>query len=1306
MEDTSEKYFAAVEREAQPVFNRGNRNSKFLPEWQPWVIHGRPEMYSEPEENAFLDPRINSKFEPGNTGNNLGIKRANPIFQTLQLQKISLKTKRRHKFPKSIQKKHLAKDDKVSVRSFKQVQCNNGKISDSEYKSNGGYHLVKDDKISVRSSKKIQCSNGEMSVRGYGSNEGSNLRKEKSSNQESDLSPNTSKTKKNISDIYRNNQSNSEEEFRNFVNEVYITENSSSYSTESTTSIHIKILSSKKPKSEKRNYNLKNKHLKNHNYIHNLNSKNKNKKNSLGVKHFQKSSHINSDIPKLKTHKESRKKLNSKTKNEILAPISTIQNSQDQKRQFNMKEENLENYRNFQDSSLNIDPFRVQTNEQYIMNKNLLPKLSKPSVLTNYENSKGIHTGNVENQIDGIHENSGIQKIFTNSDTKISDGKYSTLDESHSAHKLMHDTDEKYDALKEIRKETETEKPLKTILKNLYTFPESNLKNNDENVNDIPFVSKGDKNIDNYKMKSIPRIYLRSVSDSVPYFIHNENFNLPTQRNQELLHYYQMLPNNEQEQFMHSIPPLKQNSRYFNDNTFQNNNNRYGNFLPNDLKITHISKDPDNIYRKNYEEMNLTKKLSKLLEDFKVKEIILTDPKTNVETDVIEDRKQNVVDNIRIFNNANRKLPYDEFSNALKLSAPEKQAITELPYSWRSEDKLRIGKSTTKYPFIIPKVLSKVPIQHKNSITSGKFSHKNEQPKNVNDLLGLMSKEINHNTKKERNEQKSHSLGSYKNNYITFNKDPEPVTNIFDSNEKIFPIKSENEEMEYNNDQVDSLSDRNQENQDYDIHDMNGNHKSGADKTDGDYNNEENFNSNKGPEYYESSLRLHGNNMVGSPKHILTDSIPEIKKNRLHSGPPSFNDGFYKANFKTPHGYGSIETKNYYFSTDISAADDFNEFQKEEMVEKESKTMLRNKLMSSNESSHQFKEKKTEIKDNKENYHEAFIEEKDHSKYPNQPNFNINKNNLEERSISSTESQNHTNLIDTSESSDEKISNRDLKQNENHLQNEDQTIQSGMLGYPKSYPGQRKIELGKNVSKFSKNPPKSESTVVYDESERDDDEYYSENVSDYDATEDLGQFNEQKIFYNLKNDNRNPSSAQKTKHKFYRDTSNNSYANETDPEDILSENKDEYLTDDISTMIGTSETELALVSTDPESERIPSQLKKNKLKFNIHSNNASSLKKRSSSDDFHKLEEISGITEIRPTESGELQEVSALLSDMDSMNDVDDMVKKRREEESVSTDEPEKENKNKDLNPSYSGNVVYITMKTTTMDLEQRFNGD
>ncbi|GFY43456.1 uncharacterized protein TNIN_488801 [Trichonephila inaurata madagascariensis] len=51
------------------------------------------------------------------------------------------------------------------------------------------------------------------------------------------------------------------------------------------------------------------------------------------------------------------------------------------------------------------------------------------------------------------------------------------------------------------------------------------------------------------------------------------------------------------------------------------------------------------------------------------------------------------------------------------------------------------------------------------------------------------------------------------------------------------------------------------------------------------------------------------------------------------------------------------------------------------------------------------------------------------------------------------------------------------------------------------------------------------------------------------------------------------------------------------------------------------------------------------------------------------------------------------------------ILKKRDEDETLTTYDPEAENKTmKDLNLSNSGNVVYITISTTTMDLERRFN--
>ncbi|PRD22243.1 UNVERIFIED_CONTAM: hypothetical protein NCL1_49594 [Trichonephila clavipes] len=71
-----------------------------------------------------------------------------------------------------------------------------------------------------------------------------------------------------------------------------------------------------------------------------------------------------------------------------------------------------------------------------------------------------------------------------------------------------------------------------------------------------------------------------------------------------------------------------------------------------------------------------------------------------------------------------------------------------------------------------------------------------------------------------------------------------------------------------------------------------------------------------------------------------------------------------------------------------------------------------------------------------------------------------------------------------------------------------------------------------------------------------------------------------------------------------------------------------------------------------------------------------------------------------------MKNVNAALLLLNSMDNEKNILKKRDEEGILSTYDPEAENRTmKDLNLSNSGNVMYITISTTTMDLEKRYNG-
>ncbi|GFV55491.1 uncharacterized protein TNCV_3776781 [Trichonephila clavipes] len=984
----------------------------------------------------------------------------------------------------------------------------------------------------------------------------------------------------NISDYNEyNNKSKSEEEIENFLNEAYITEDSSNYSSESFTSVHGNNLSIKKPKSQKKNYKPKNKHLKNSNYLRGPNLRHKERRNSIRFKKFSKSFYVTPDIPKLKIDNKNRRNLKSKIKQ--IVSLLNFNNSQNRKRKPHEKEKNLRPQQDFQDSSLDIYPFSENTEEQELFSKNLHSKFQNPNSL---KDSKDVLGGKREIPGSRIREHVRSQLLPVNSnalDSHNSKDIYIALDKSHSAITIMPTANEKGKKLKKIEKKAEQETPIEVMLKDSYAVPRS-INIYDKNIREIPFATEEYSDIDKIEMKSVPKVYLRSVKNFVPYFKYSRNLNLPPRRNQHQLHPYQKYLNSDEEPFINSIPSINHNLRNFNEHYLEssNNNNRHEKSLPGDFKITHDYLDIPQI--ENYDDkLNLVKKLSKILEDFKVKEIILSDPKANRETNVIEDRKQNFVDNIRVFNNAHKKIQSNKLPS-LRLSTTEKQAITK-----------------------VPKHFYDTFTQNDDSI----YSHKTE------------------NLKEEKTGQKYPGFETDRSMYFTFYEDLEEVTSPFDSTVESFQIQSEKGSKEYDNYQEDSSLESSSENQDYYFTVMNENRNSTEDEKSEDYNNKEQYDYKTD---YDSSLYFQDNHVTAPTMHPLNDLVPVHKENRLH---PSSQDllpkeELHKTNFKIPDGTGSIQTKFYHFSTEISALGDGDEFQKEEMVEKESKTMLRNKLMSSNESSHQFEEKKTEIRDNKENYHEAFIQEKDHSKYPNKPdpfgkeNFNIE----ERRSIGSTESQDKTNLIRKSIFSDEKVPNWDRKLGKKHLKMEDKPIHSEIPERLKSYSSLRENDLIDNVFKFSKKSGHRESPVDYYEYVTDEYEFYPENVFDHDPTE--------RERVNKRNDdNRNPSSAELYKLKFSRDTSNNSYSNKTANN-----------TDDISTTtvkqqnITTTTTELAKVSTESKNETVPSRSKKSyqEFKFNEQSNGSLSSKKRRNPDTVQELREISSLT-MRSTESSELQ---------------------------------------------------------------------
>ncbi|KAG8194093.1 hypothetical protein JTE90_003036 [Oedothorax gibbosus] len=92
-------------------------------------------------------------------------------------------------------------------------------------------------------------------------------------------------------------------------------------------------------------------------------------------------------------------------------------------------------------------------------------------------------------------------------------------------------------------------------------------------------------------------------------------------------------------------------------------------------------------------------------------------------------------------------------------------------------------------------------------------------------------------------------------------------------------------------------------------------------------------------------------------------------------------------NYQTNLGYEYRGQKgNFYeFSTVLPNLNDMGEFHREEKVERQSKIIHKNHGIMTNGSSSLFGEKKIEVKDNKQNYHETFMEEKGESKFPSEP---------------------------------------------------------------------------------------------------------------------------------------------------------------------------------------------------------------------------------------------------------------------------------------------------------------------------------
>ncbi|GIY55883.1 uncharacterized protein CDAR_584911 [Caerostris darwini] len=398
--------------------------------------------------------------------------------------------------------------------------------------------------------------------------------------------------------------------------------------------------------------------------------------------------------------------------------------------------------------------------------------------------------------------------------------------------------------------------------------------------------------------------------------------------------------------------------------------------------------------------------------------------------------------------------------------------------------------------------------------------------------------------------------------------------------------------------------------------------------------------------------------------------------------------GYYEKNYITSNGKGTIQ--KYRFSTEISHANEIGEFQKEEKMEKASKTILRNKLMTANESSHHFEEKKTEIKDNKESYHEAFIEEKDENKYPN----NINGINLERSALSANLQKGSIPPSFKTES----------KQKMNNLGNEE-------VDYAENLNDYNALDYGTR-SRISKSPAKSKLSNIDNEFDYDDKEYqkdYPEDAKDYndialekdytdystkqyDERDELEQqdgtiddIKRRQTSFRLFNNGNSGISSSKLNRESERST-HGTFSDATQP------NSD----NDKNNFYGLNATEVT--EPKPEGPKIKRDIQANKITLKQNSDISSSIENHPSKVSMTEDNSSNLHWKIKRDELGIIKCFVVIV--------------RKSEEESPGAKQARQEPKSpfelpgvtEAITEGSSGNVVYITLKTTTMDLQRRYN--
>ncbi|KAF8766839.1 hypothetical protein HNY73_019864 [Argiope bruennichi] len=344
-------------------------------------------------------------------------------------------------------------------------------------------------------------------------------------------------------------------------------------------------------------------------------------------------------------------------------------------------------------------------------------------------------------------------------------------------------------------------------------------------------------------------------------------------------------------------------------------------------------------------------KLSRTMEDYKVKKTVLKDGKTHKETDIVENENEKVVDNVHVISDPNQK--------------------TTLPSPAPVDT--HFGQSEAAYPYI----------DHEEI---GEDENPEEQydESDVDNLHAVpLQKTIGASVAKA--EEVDQSLPENSAN-----------ENDYEEEESKEKIVSDNY-IDTSTDQEAEVTEKSQESSSVEI-------EATPNEVDINYGSEQ---SEEEPENYEDSGAYYQTSTEIPPAKIKPMKVADYY---LPSAdlPPDFSleqapmdqiyqasyppldlpfqspemNGLYQENYELPYGNGKKHKKIYHFSTEYAVSDGLDEFEKEEKLEKASKTVVKNKLMTANESSHHFQEKKTEIKNNKESYHEAYIEEKDENKFP------------------------------------------------------------------------------------------------------------------------------------------------------------------------------------------------------------------------------------------------------------------------------------------------------------------------------------